>query len=71
MTSPDNVNYYLWSEGISKKLLRSQMIRDTLLTEWVVSKGNEFYFHFEYKFYISGKTLVIKARDAGKIKNTA
>lgn len=69
MTSPDNVNYYLWSEGISKKLLRSQMIRDTLLTEWVVSKGNEFYFHFEYKFYISGKTLVIKVRDAGKIKN--
>lgn len=69
ITSPDNVNYYLWSEGISKKLLRSKMISDTLLTEWVVCKGNEFYFHFEYKFCISGKTLVIKVRDAGKIKN--
>lgn len=69
VTSPDNKNYYLWSEGIKKTLIRKNKSGNTLITEWVMCKGNEFYYHYEYNITISGKTLIVNVKDKGAIKN--
>jgi len=70
VTSPvTKINYYTWSEGIKVKLVKSKMVKDTLITEWVMLKASEFYFHFEYKISIKGNTLIVRVRDLFQIKN--
>jgi len=69
LISPGKRRYYLWSEGISSRLIKSSITGNAVISEWVVSYSDEFYFHYQYNISISGKTLIINVKDLGKIRN--
>ncbi|MEO8208917.1 MAG: DUF5696 domain-containing protein [bacterium] len=69
ITLSDNREYFIWSENIVNENLKSEMIGDTIITEWIMKKGDEYYFHYQYKISIMGKTLIVRVSDLGKIKN--
>ena len=69
LISPDNKRFFLWSEGISSKLLKSSGKNNEVIAEWVINHANDFYFHYQYTLAIKGKTLIITVKDLGRIKN--
>jgi len=69
ITSVNDKNYYIWSEGIERILLNSERSGDTVISNWIMKKEDEFYFHYQFKISIEGKSLIVEVKDMGKINN--
>ena len=52
LISPGKRRYYLWSEGISSRLIKSSITGNAVISEWVVSYSDEFDFHYHCIKYL-------------------
>lgn len=67
----NNNNYYSWSEGIEFENINTDFRNNSITTEWIMKKGDDFYYHYNFQISISGKSLIIKVKDLGKIDHNS